>query len=91
MCKKRKLNIPVNNYTYPSPNKAIQQSKFELNNKNNSKAMQENDLKNLATEKLPLTILMCLMTIKIFLVTISPQKHKKWIKIQVQKTAPRKN
>jgi hypothetical protein len=33
MCKKRKLNISVNDYTYPSPSKAIQQNKFELNNK----------------------------------------------------------
>ena len=45
MCKKRKLDVPVNKYTYPSPNKAIQQNKFELNNNINSKAMQENDLK----------------------------------------------
>ena len=50
MCKKRNLNVPVNDYTYPSPNKTIQQNKIELNNKVNLKAMQENDLKNLATK-----------------------------------------
>ena len=27
MCKKRKLNVSINDYTYPSPNKAIQQNK----------------------------------------------------------------
>ena len=50
MCKKRKLDVPVNKYTYPSPSKAIQQNKFKLNNNINLKAMQENDLKNLATK-----------------------------------------
>ena len=51
MCKKCKLNILVNDYTYPSPNKAIQQNKFELNNRINSKAMQENDLKKSCDKK----------------------------------------
>ena len=27
-CKKRKLNVPVKDYTYPSPNKAIQTKKM---------------------------------------------------------------
>ena len=71
MCKKCKLNIPVNDYTYHSPNKAIQQNKFELNNRINSKAMQENDFKKSCNKKLPLANLMCLMTIKMFLVIIS--------------------
>jgi len=39
-CKKRKLNITVNDYTYPSPSKAIQQNKIKLNNKFNLKFMQ---------------------------------------------------
>ena len=47
MCKKCKLNVSVNDYTYPSPSKAIQQNKIELNNKFNSEMMQENILKNL--------------------------------------------
>jgi hypothetical protein len=44
VCKKRKLNISVNDYTYPSPNKnkAIQQSQIKLHNEINSKNMQEN-------------------------------------------------
>ncbi len=42
MCKKCKLNVTVNDYTYPSPSKAIQQNKFELNNYFNSEMMQEN-------------------------------------------------
>ena len=42
MCKERKLNILVNDYTYPSQNKAIQQNKIELNNNFNLKIMQEN-------------------------------------------------
>ena len=41
MCKKCKLNNSVNYNTYPSPHKAIQQNKIELNNKINSKVMQE--------------------------------------------------
>ena len=41
MCKKCKLNISVNDNTYPSPNKAIQQNKIEFNNKINSNKMQE--------------------------------------------------
>ena len=40
MCKKHKINDSDN--TYPSPNKAIQQNKIELNNKLNLKKMQEN-------------------------------------------------
>ena len=42
MCKKRKLNVSVNDNTFPSPNKAIQQNKIIVNNKINSKKMQEN-------------------------------------------------
>ena len=45
MCKKHKLNVSVNDYTYPSPDKSIQQNKFELNNRINLKAMKENDIK----------------------------------------------
>jgi hypothetical protein len=40
--KKRKLNVSVNDYTYPSPSKAIQQNKIELNNEFNLEMMQEN-------------------------------------------------
>ena len=47
-CKIYKLNVPVNDNTYPSPNKLIQQNKIELNDKIYSKVMQENDSKNLA-------------------------------------------
>jgi hypothetical protein len=50
MCKKCKLNVSVNDNTYPSPNKATQQNKITINNKINSKKMQENKSKNLATE-----------------------------------------
>ena len=71
MCKKCKLNITVNDYTYPSPNKAIQQNKFELNNYFNSEMIQENISKNLAIKKLPLTIKMCLTIPIRFLVIIS--------------------
>jgi rRNA maturation endonuclease Nob1 len=46
--KKRKVNVSVNDYTYPSPSKAIQQDKFKLNNNFNSEMMQENMSKNLA-------------------------------------------
>ena len=42
MCKKRKSNVSVHDYTYPSPNKAIEQNKIELNNNFNSKVIQEN-------------------------------------------------
>jgi hypothetical protein len=35
MCKKRKFNVSVNDNTYPSPSKAIQQNKIELNHKIN--------------------------------------------------------
>ena len=42
MCKKGKLNISVNNYTYPKPSKAIQQNKIESNDKFNNDTMQEN-------------------------------------------------
>ena len=41
-CKKSKLNVTVNDYTYPSPNKAIQQKKIEVNNNLTSGVMQEN-------------------------------------------------
>ena len=49
-CKKCIIIRPVNDNTYPSLNKAIQQNKIELNNKINQEAMQGNDLKNLATK-----------------------------------------
>ena len=42
MRKQRKLNNSVNDNTYPSPSKAIQQNKIELNNNFNSEMMQEN-------------------------------------------------
>ena len=42
MCKKRKLNNSDNENNYPSPNKAIQQNKIELNNKTNLEMIQEN-------------------------------------------------
>ena len=51
MCKKRKLNVTVNDYTYPSPNKAIQTNIIKLNNNVNSNRMQENITKNLAIKK----------------------------------------
>ena len=41
MCKKRKLNTSVNDYTYPSPSKAIQQNTIELNTNFNSEMIQE--------------------------------------------------
>ena len=42
ICKKCKLNVSVNDNTYPSPNKAFQQNKIKFNNKFNSEMMQEN-------------------------------------------------
>ena len=42
MCTKCKLNVTVNDNTYPCLNKAIQQNKIELNNKFNSEMMHEN-------------------------------------------------
>ncbi len=48
MCKKLKLDVSVNDNTYPSPNKAIQQNKIELKNKINSKKMRETHQKYLA-------------------------------------------
>ena len=52
MCKKRKLNVSVNDYTYPSPYKAIQQNKNEFNNNFNSEMMQENISTKSCTKKL---------------------------------------
>ena len=52
MCKKRKLNDSANDNTYPSPNKAIQQNKIELNNNFNSKMMQENFSKKSCNKKI---------------------------------------
>ena len=43
MCKKGKLNVSVNDNTYPSPNKAIQQNKIEVNNNFNSEMIQEHE------------------------------------------------
>ena len=51
MCKKRKLNNSFNENTCPSPNKANQQNKIELNNIINSEMKQENKSKNLAIKK----------------------------------------
>ena len=51
MRKKCKLKNSINDNTYPSPNKAIQQNKIELNNIFNTEIMQENIAKNLATKK----------------------------------------
>ena len=52
MCKKRKLNVTVNDYTYPSPNKAIQTNKIELNNNYNSVIIQENTSKKSCNKKI---------------------------------------
>ena len=52
MCKKRKLNISVNDYTYPNPNKAIQQNKIELNINFNLKVIQENISKESCNKKM---------------------------------------
>ena len=41
MCKKHKLNVTVNDYTYPSLSEAIHPNKIELNNNFNSNIMQE--------------------------------------------------
>jgi hypothetical protein len=65
-CKKHKLNVSVNDYTHPSPNKAIQQKKIEVNNNLTSGVMQENISKNLEAKKLSLIITMCLMTPPMF-------------------------
>ena len=51
MCKTRKLNVSVNDNTYPSPNKAIQQNKIELNNKINRRRCKKINQKNLGTNK----------------------------------------
>jgi len=50
-CKKRKLNVTVNDFTYPSPNKAIQTNKIEFNNNFNSEIMQENISKKSCNKK----------------------------------------
>jgi hypothetical protein len=55
MCKKCKLNVSVNDYTYPSPSKAIPQKKNELNNKVSSEMMQENILKKSCNKKIVTT------------------------------------
>ena len=52
MCKKCKLNISVNDNTYPSPNKAITQNKIELNNKFNSEMIQGKDIKKSCNEQI---------------------------------------
>jgi hypothetical protein len=66
-CKKRNLNVWVNDYTYPSPNKAIQQIKIELNIIINSKKMQENKSIKSCNKKMSLIIMICLMTPPMFL------------------------
>ena len=75
MCKKGKLNVSVNDYTYPSPSKAIQQNKIQLKNNFNSKIMHENISKKSCTKKLSSIIMMCLMTLPMFLVIISLWKQ----------------
>ncbi len=59
MYKKHKLNVTVNDYTYPGPSKAIQQNKIELNNNFNLKIMQENIFEKSCNKKLSLIIMMC--------------------------------
>jgi hypothetical protein len=70
MCKKCKLNISVNDCTYPSPNKAIQQKKIEVNNNLTLEVKREIYQKNLATKKLSLIITMFLMTPPMFLISL---------------------
>ena len=52
MCKKRKLNVSVNDYTYPSLNKAIQHDNFELNNYFNSEMVQDKISKKSCDKKM---------------------------------------
>jgi hypothetical protein len=52
MCKERKLNILVNDYTDPSPNKAIQQKKIEVNNNLTLEVTQENISKKSCNKKI---------------------------------------
>ena len=47
VCKKCKLNVSVNDNTYPSLSKAIQHNKIELNHNFDLEMMQENISKNL--------------------------------------------
>jgi hypothetical protein len=70
MCKKCKLNNSVNDNTYASPNKAIQQNKIELNNKINSRKVARKKSRKSCKKKLFLIIWMCLMTPPMFLVVI---------------------
>ena len=66
MCMKCKLNDSVNDNTYPSPNKAIQQNKIKLNNKI-EKWCKKINKENLTSKKMSLIISMCLMTPPMFL------------------------
>ena len=52
MCKKIKLDTSVDLYTTPSPIKAIQQMKCELNKKIKLHNTDKTLLKNLATKKI---------------------------------------
>jgi hypothetical protein len=71
MCKKRKLNISVNDYTYPSSSNAIQQNKIEINNNSNLEIMQENISKKACSKKMLQPMMMCLMTPLMFLAITS--------------------
>ena len=71
MFKKRKFNVSVNDYTYPSTSKAIQQNKIDFNNNFNLETMQENISKKFFIKKMSLIIIMCLMTPLMFLAIIS--------------------
>ncbi len=44
MCKKCKLNDLFKSYTYPSPNEAIPNSKFDVSNKCNINTANRNEL-----------------------------------------------
>jgi hypothetical protein len=53
MCKKQTLNETVNNNTFPSPNKAIQQNKIKLNNRIGLNMMQEKISRKSCNKKCP--------------------------------------
>ena len=71
ICKKRTLNVTVNDYTYPSPSKAIQTNKIEFNINFNSILMQENISKKSYNKKMSRIIMICPMTLPMLLVIIS--------------------
>ena len=55
MCKRRKLNTTVKNYTTPSPNKAIQPIKNSFSKSENSELTIRNDLETKNSYKLKKT------------------------------------